>query len=118
MEMTENTITISFRSQRHLQRKVVAMLLSWGYTVMPPTARATKMIDLRLELGIPASTLHKLLARPECPPFPGKTANARRRNEIMVTPKLRAWLVARVREILSGKPAPKGKTPWEIPESG
>lgn len=95
--MTEDTITIGYRNQRHLQRKVRAMLVGWGYTVMSPKVRPVKMITLRLELGIPASTLHKLLKRPDCPPFPGK--DARRRQSVLVTPDLRAWLKAEAARI-------------------
>lgn len=98
-----NSITLSYSSQRQLERKVKAILLQWGYGIIPPSPVWTKMADFRAELNLPASTLSKILDDPECPDFPGKSA--RRRQKLVVTPALRLFLKKRKKPSDLSKPA-------------
>ena len=96
-----NTLTIEYSSQRHLERKIKAILLQWGYTIIPKVPKWTTMANFRAEIGCPASTLHKILSDPECPDFPGK--HARRRHRIVVTPALKQFVKKQADR--SGQPA-------------
>lgn len=85
-----NTLTLEYSSQRNLERKINAIMVQWGYTVIPKGAKWTPMAEFRAEIGCPPSTLHKILSDIECPEFPGKYA--RRRHRIVVTPALKQFV--------------------------
>lgn len=93
-----NTITLEYRNQRHLERKVVAMLLQWGYGITPPRAEWVTMraVQERFRITHP-SQLNRLLSDPSCPDFPGKDPSPhRRRHKIVVTPALQKFLLQKL----------------------
>ena len=87
-----DTVTISFRGQKHMEKKLAAILRALRWTCIPPGPKWSTPAEVSEEIGIKSNSLNRLINRKDCPRFIADRGESGRINRLVLSDNLRAFL--------------------------